>query len=133
MAPDSPVLAALNRAGTMPAHVRCHTFYGDIRVHLSLLSHEGGAALLDHTTSFGDLVVPTRSAREIPGARVTAHAYVTEQRIDYTQGASQQTLDVPTPAPGGRSMAGWLPATSHGELLSNPAVHAGVLAALGPD
>jgi len=133
IAPDSPVLAALNRAGTMPAHVRCHTFYGDIRVRLRLLSHQGGTALLDHTTSFGDLVVPTTSARAIPGARATPHAYVTEQRIDYTQGTFLLTRDGATPAPAGRSLAGRLPATSHCELLSNPAVHTGVLAALGPD
>ena len=31
--PDSPLLADLNRPGTMPDDIRCHTVYGDIRLH----------------------------------------------------------------------------------------------------
>jgi pimeloyl-ACP methyl ester carboxylesterase len=120
LAPDSSLLAALNRAGTMPDGVECHCFYGDIRAILHL--QVGSLALVDETVSFGDLAVPAYSAREIPGAVSTPHPYLTEERLDLTlRGASQAEA---------RSVWDALPETAHANLLSNAAVHAAALALL---
>ncbi len=67
LAPDSPVLAELNRPGTLPAQIEAHTFYGDIRAAVRITA--GGLKLVDETVSFGDMAVPAHSAREIPGAQ----------------------------------------------------------------
>ncbi len=119
LAPDSPLLAALNQPGTMPEGVECHCVYGDIRV--TVHAQVGSLSLLDEMVSFGDLAVPAYSAREIPDATSIAHPYVTEQRIDLTlRGAPSQA----------RSVYAALPETAHANLLSNAAVHDAVLALL---
>ncbi len=125
LAPDSPLLATLNRPGTMPEHVECHTFYGDIRVRVRVLLGEGGVPLLDHTVSLGDLVVPAYSAMEIPGARATPHAWISEYTLNLTlrTGASEAET---------RSLAGLLPANSHARLLSQREVQEKVLELLNP-
>ncbi len=61
--PDSPILAELNRPGTMPPDVRCCTFYGDIRYSVHISANR--LTLVDHAVSFGDLLVPAASAGEI--------------------------------------------------------------------
>ncbi len=122
--PDSPLLAALNAPGTMPEHVGCHTFYGDIRVRVRVTLGAGGLALLDHAVSFGDLAVPAASAMEIPYVPATQHPYVTEKCIELTLRVAPAEAET-------RSLAALLPDTSHARLLSNPAVQDGVLAVLG--
>lgn len=121
LAPDSPLLAELNRPGTLPAEVEAHTVYGDIRVGVRIVV--GGLKLVAETVSLGDMAVPAYSAREIPGARATPHPYVTEKRLDLT-------LRLRSPETDTRSLAAFLPDTAHAKLLSNPAVHDGVLALL---
>jgi len=58
--PDSALISSLNRAGTMPEGVECHTFYGDIRVNVRVTAQlpfrqapAGGLTLLNYTQSFG--------------------------------------------------------------------------------
>ena len=119
--PDSPVLAELNRPGTMPANVACHCFYGDILVRVAVRA--AGLWVMDHTTSFGDLAVPAYSARAIPNARSTPHPFVTQKSLKWT-------LRVAPIEDEERSLADDLPETQHGKLLSNPAVQAGVLSVL---
>ncbi len=121
LAPDSPLLAELNRPGTLPDEVECHTFYGDIRVSLRVAA--GRVKLIEHAVSFGDMVVPAASACEIPGAQATPHAYITEKVLEVA-------LQKPSPEEATRSLYAFLPDTSHGRLLSNPDVHDGVLALL---
>lgn len=121
LAPDSPLLAALNRPGTLPDEVESHTFYGDIRVHLRVSA--GRLKLIEQTVSFGDMVVPAESACEIPGAQATPHPYITEKMLEIA-------LRAPAQEEATRSLYEFLPDTSHGRLLSNPAVHDGVLALL---
>ncbi len=116
LAPDSPLLAALNVPGTMPGGVECHAFYGDIRFRVTVTA--GRLKLLDEMASFGDLAVPAYSAREMPGAQSTPHAYVTERDLAVTLRAA------PTEAT--RALASMLPETAHAKLLSNPAVQDGV-------
>jgi pimeloyl-ACP methyl ester carboxylesterase len=121
LAPDSPLLAELNRPGTLPASIEAHCFYGDIRLRVRVLLGSGGLALLDHTVSFGDLAVPAYSAREIPGAHTTPHPYVTEKTLELTLRVAPAAT---------RSLADLLPETQHGKLLSNPAVQDAVLSLL---
>ena len=125
--PDGPLLAALNRAGTMPGDVECHALYGDIRVKVRVAA--GGLALLNHTQSFGDLTVPAFSAREIPGAQAMPHAFITEKRIALSLRATKDARETNAlaPAEDGGLLAGLLPDTAHGKLLVNPAVHETVL------
>jgi pimeloyl-ACP methyl ester carboxylesterase len=120
--PDSPVLAELNRPGTMPANVTCHCFYGDFLVRVAVRA--AGLWLLDHTTSFGDLAVPAYSARAIPNVQSAPHPFVTQKSLEWT-------LRVAPAKDEARALADYLPETQHGKLLSNPAVQEGVLAALG--
>jgi pimeloyl-ACP methyl ester carboxylesterase len=120
--PDSPVLAELNRPGTMPANVTCHCFYGDILVRVAVRA--AGLWLLDHTTSFGDLAVPAYSARAIPNARSIPHPFITEKSLEWT-------LHVAPIEDEERSLADDMPETQHGKLLANPAVQEGVLSVLG--
>jgi pimeloyl-ACP methyl ester carboxylesterase len=119
--PDSPVLAELNRPGSMPASVNCHCFYGDILVRVAV--RVAGLWLLDHTTSFGDLAVPAYSAREIPNAQSTPHPFVTQKSLEWTLGVAPAEDEA-------RALADYLPETQHGKLLSNPAVQDGVLSVL---
>ncbi len=121
LAPDSPLLAALNRPGTLPGQVSAHTIYGDIRLGVRITA--AGLTLVDKVASFGDMAVPAYSAREIPGAPATPHPYVTEKRLE-------MTLRLAPAETGTRSLAAFLPDTAHAKLLSNPAVHAGVLSLL---
>lgn len=121
LAPGSPLLAELNRPGTLPAQVQAHTFYGDIRVGMCISA--GGLKLVEEAVSLGDMVVPADSAREIPGAQATPHAYVTEKFLELTLRLRPAGTDP-------RSLHAFLPETAHGRLLSNPAVHQGVLALL---
>lgn len=123
LAPDSPLLEELNRPGVLPIGIAAHCFYGDIRLRARVLLGQDGPALLDHAVSFGDLAVPARSAREIPGAASTPHEYSTEKLIELT-------LRLGPTAAESRSLAAFFPETQHGRLLSNPAVHDGVLALL---
>ncbi len=120
--PDSPVLAELNRPGTLPASVDCHCFYGDILVRVAV--RVIGLWLMDHTTSFGDLAVPAYSARAIPNAQSTPHPFVTQKSLEWT-------LRVAPAEDEARALADYLPETQHGKLLSNPAVQEGVLSVLG--
>ena len=122
LAPDSPVLAELNKPGTMPAGLECHCFYGDILVRVAV--RIGGLWLLDHTTTFGDLAVPAYSARAIPGALSTPHSYVTQKSLELKLRAGSQEAE-------SRDLAAFLPETQHGKLLANPAVQEGVLSVLG--
>jgi pimeloyl-ACP methyl ester carboxylesterase len=119
--PDSPLLAELNRPGTMPANVACHCFYGDILIRVAV--RVIGLWLMDHTTSFGDLAVPAYSARAIPNAQSTPHPFVTEKSLEWT-------LRVAPAEDEARALADFLPETQHGKLLSNPAVQDGVLKVL---
>lgn len=121
LAPDSPLLAELNRPGTLPAQVEAHTFYGDIRVGVRITA--SGLKLIDETASFGDMAVPAYSAREIPGAQATPHPYITEKRLVLTLRLRPAEADT-------RSLSAFLPETAHAKLLSNPAVHDGVLSLL---
>jgi pimeloyl-ACP methyl ester carboxylesterase len=123
LAPDSPLLAELNRPGTLPADVEAHTFYGDIRIRTRVLLGQDGPALFDHVASFGDLAVPADSAREIPYARAMPHPHITEKVLEWT-------LRVAPPEDEARSLADYLPETQHGKLLSNRAVQDGVLSVL---
>jgi pimeloyl-ACP methyl ester carboxylesterase len=129
--PDSPLLAALNEAGTMPDHVACHTLYGDIRVNVRVAA--GGLTLLNHTQSFGDLTVPAFSAKEIPGAHATPRAFITEKRIALSLRATSDTqgTDSLTPREDALVLAGLLPDTAHGRLLVNPEVHTEVVSIAG--
>ncbi len=121
LAPDSPLLAELNRPGALPALVEAHTFYGDIRLGVRITA--AGLKLVDRTVSIGDMAVPAYSAREIPGASATRHPFVTEKRVE-------MTLRVTPAETGTRSLAAFLPDTAHAKLLVNPAVHDGVLSLL---
>lgn len=121
LAPDSPLLADLNRPGTLPGQVSAHTIYGDIRLGVCVTA--AGLKLVEHTVSFGDMAVPADSAREIPGAPATPHPFVTEKRLAVMLRAA--------PAESGtRLLAAFLPETAHAKLLSNPAVHDRVLSLL---
>jgi pimeloyl-ACP methyl ester carboxylesterase len=129
--PDGPLLTELNRTGTMPDEVECHAFYGDIRVSVRVAS--GGLTLLNHSQSFGDLTVPASSAREIPGAHATPHAFITEKRIALSLRAADDAAGAGAPASTADAhlLAGLLPDTTHGKLLVNPSVHEAVLSVLG--
>jgi pimeloyl-ACP methyl ester carboxylesterase len=121
--PDGPLLAALNRAGTMPDDVECHALYGDICVNVRVAA--GSLSLLNHTQSFGDLTVPASSAREIPGTHATPHAFITEKRIVLSLRATSESAGAlaPASAEDAHLLAGLLPDTAHGKLLVNSAVH----------
>lgn len=121
LAPDSPLLAELNRPGALPPEIECHTFYGDIRVRLRVTA--GKLKLIEQAVSFGDLVVPAASASTIPGAQATPHPYITEKTLELS--LRRRPEETAT-----RSLYAFLPDTSHGRLLSNPDVHDGVLALL---
>lgn len=121
LAPDSPLLAELNRPGTWPPEVEAHTVYGDIRVRVRVTA--SGLKLVDETVSFGDMAVPAYSACEIPGAQCTPHPHVTEKRLE-------MTLRLRPVEAGTRSLSAFLPDTAHAKLLANLAVHAEVLALL---
>lgn len=121
LAPNSPLLTALNQPGTIPEHVECHTFYGDIRVRVRVLLGEGSIPLLDHTVSFGDLVVPAYSAMEIPGARAVPHPWVSEYTLNLTLRKAAEER---------RSIASLLPENSHARLLSHRGVQEDVLGLL---
>lgn len=121
LAPDSPLLAELNRPGTLPANVECHCFYGDILIRVAV--RVIGLWLMDQTTSFGDLAVPAYSARSIPGVQAATYPFVTQKSIELS-------LRVRSGEAEPRALADYLPETQHGKLLSNPAVQGGVLAVL---
>ncbi len=123
LAPDSPLITALNRPGTLPEGVDCHCFYGDIRLRVTVSLSPGGLTLLDETVSFGDMAVPAQSAREIPAAQSTPHPYVTEF-------SRSLTLRLAPAEPEARSLWASLPDTAHGKLLANPAVQGAVLTLL---
>jgi pimeloyl-ACP methyl ester carboxylesterase len=129
--PDGPLLAALNKAGTMPGDVECHALYGDIRVNIRVAA--GGLTLLNHTQSFGDLTVPAFSAKEIPGAQTTPHAFITEKRIALSLRATKEARETAAlaSAKDGGLLAGLLPDTAHGNLLVNPDVHEAVISIIG--
>jgi hypothetical protein len=140
--PDGALLSALNRAGTMPEGVECHTLYGDIRVNVRLtaglpLRQTPGSrpTLLNITQSFGDLTVPAASAREIPGASATPHPFITEKRIVLSLRAAGAAAGSATPVPEEEALllAERLPDTAHGRLLVNPEVYSAVLSVVvGP-
>lgn len=88
-----------------------------------MYNNRGDLRQIEQTVSFGDMVVPAASAREIPGVQATPHPYVTEKVLEVAlRRAPDETAT--------RSLYAFLPDTSHGRLLSNPAVHKGVLALL---
>jgi hypothetical protein len=101
----------------------------------------GSVTLLNHTQSFGDLTVSAVSAREIPGAQATPHAFITEKRIALTlrrNGSSTMWSTEGAPGTGGSApvedallLAGLLPDTAHSRLLVNPAVHEEIIAVIG--
>jgi hypothetical protein len=130
--PDGALLADLNRAGSMPDNVECHTFYGDILVNVRITARGGGLTLLSYMRSFGDLTVPASSARDIPGARTTPHAFVTEKRIELSLRAASGAQEAENMEPEQSSLlAELLPDTAHGRLLVNPAVHRAVMSVVG--
>jgi pimeloyl-ACP methyl ester carboxylesterase len=137
--PDGALLMALNRAGTMPEGVECHTIYGDIRVKVrltaGLLFRQAAGSrltLLNITRSFGDLTVPAASAREIPGASATPHPFITEKRIVLSLQAASAAAGGAAPAPEEEGLlAEHLPDTAHGRLLVNSAVHEAVISIIG--
>jgi pimeloyl-ACP methyl ester carboxylesterase len=138
--PDGALLRALNRAGTMPERVECHTFYGDIRVNVRVTTRlpfrqppTGNLTLLNYTQSFGDLTVPAASAREIPGASATPHPFITEKRIMLSLQTAGAAAGSTTPASEKEALllAEVLPDTAHGRLLLNPAVHEAVISIIG--
>lgn len=116
--PDSPLLAELARPGMMPAAVRCDALYGDIcytvRISMNRLT------LVNHTVSFGDLVVSAASARDIPNATATSHPFV--------EGASiSMTLTTVPAAAEPRALESHLPAVSHNCQVANRAFQEAVL------
>lgn len=121
--PDSPVLAELNKPGMMPEHVACHTVYGDIRYSITIRANS--ITLIDHTVSFGDLIVAAESAREIPHAPCTSHPFVDGRSISMTLTAGPA---LPEP----RSLVEALPAVAHHRQLSNPEIQTTILSILAP-
>ncbi len=121
--PDSPLLAELNQAGTMPPDVRCYTFYGDIRYSVRISVNR--LTLIDHTVSFGDLLVPAASAREIPNAACTPFPFVDGQSLSLT------LTTVPAQAEP-RSLFDNLPSISHNNQLADPGIQQAALGTVAP-
>jgi hypothetical protein len=116
--PDSPVLADLNRPGTMPEAVRCYCFYGDIRYSVRISANR--LTLIDHTVSFGDLLVPAASAREIPYATCRSYPFVDGESITMTLTAAPAQASPADPA--ARSLFDYLPSISHNNQLADPGI-----------
>ncbi len=121
--PDSPVLAELNKPGMMPGHVNCHTVYGDIRYSITIRANR--ITLVDHTVSFGDLLVTAESAREIPHTPCTAYPFVDGKSI-------AMTLTTAPALPEPRSLLDALPVVSHHRQLANPEIQTAILSVLAP-
>jgi pimeloyl-ACP methyl ester carboxylesterase len=121
--PDSPVLAELNQPGRLPADVRCFTFYGDIRYSVHISANR--LTLVDYTVSFGDLLVPAASAREIPYASCTSYPFV------YGESISMTLTTAPAQA-GMRSLYDHLPSVSHNNQLADPRVQKAALDIVAP-
>jgi len=121
--PDSPILAELNKPGMMPRHITCHTIYGDIRY--SVVIRANRITLIDHSVSFGDLVVAAESAREIPNTPCTSHPFVDGRSIT-------MTLTTGPALPEPRSLIGALPPVAHHRQLANPEIQATILSILAP-
>ncbi len=121
--PDSPLLAELARPGMMPPDVRCHCLYGDIRYSVRISTNR--LALIDHTVSFGDLLVTAASARDIPSVPCTSYPFPEGESINMT------LTTVPAQAEP-RSLVEHLPAVSHNRQVANPAFQQAVLRILVP-
>jgi len=109
--PESPLLAELNRPGTMPSGVACHTLFGDIRYSIRISANR--LTLIDKTVSFGDLIVSAASAHEIPHAPGTAHPFLDGYSIT-------MTLHTKPASPEPRSLLDHVSPISHNVQLANP-------------
>lgn len=121
--PDSSLLAELNKPGMMPGQVACHTMYGDIRYSIHISANR--ITLIDHTVSFGDLVVMAASAREIPNKPCTSYPFIDGRAI-------AMTLTTGPALPEPRALLDLLPAASHNRQLANPDIQEAVLRILAP-
>jgi pimeloyl-ACP methyl ester carboxylesterase len=121
--PDSPVLAELNRPGTMPEHVKCYTVYGDIRYSVRITANR--LTLIDHTVSFGDLLVPAASAGAIP--------HVAGAPLPFVDGMSMHLTLTTAPAQAEpRALEDHLPSISHNRQLADPGIQQAVLEIVAP-
>jgi pimeloyl-ACP methyl ester carboxylesterase len=123
IAPDSPLLAELRAPDALPRGIVCHSFFGDIRVHLQIARDTDGPALLDRVVSFGDLTVTTPSASYIMGSAGVAQGFITEKEVGVTLRGKSRDI-------GARSLWEQTPDTAHARLLGNRSVQAAVLALL---
>lgn len=121
--PDSPVLAELNQPGKMPPGVRCYTFYGDIRYSVRITANR--VKLVDYAVSFGDLLVPAESARDIPHAACTPYPFVEGEDIVMTLTAGPAQAEP-------RSLFDRLPSISHNNQLADPGIQKTALEILVP-
>ncbi len=123
IAPDSPLLAELRAPDALPRGVACHSFYGDIRVHVQVARDKDRPPLFDQVVSFGDLTVTTPSAAYLMGLAGVAQGFTTEKEVAVT-------LRQKNRATGARSLWDQMPETAHACLLGNRSVQAAVLALL---
>jgi pimeloyl-ACP methyl ester carboxylesterase len=121
--PDSPLLADLAKPGMMPSDVRCYTLYGDIRYSVRIRMNR--LTLIDHTVSFGDLVVSAASARDIPNVQCTSYPFVEGESLDMTLTTAPAQAEP-------RSLIDQLPAVSHNRQVANPAFQKAVLGIVVP-
>ncbi len=124
--PDSPVLAELNRPGTLPAGIQCYTFYGDIRYSVRITANR--LTLVNHAVSFGDLLVPAASAREIPGAACTPYPFVAGESISM----SLTTAPASPAEAAARSLYDHLPSVAHNNQLADPDIQKAALGIVAP-
>jgi len=113
--PGSRLLREINRPGVMPAEIDYHCFYGDIRLILSV--RLWNITIYRRQMSFGDLLVPTSSARTIPGTASQSHPLIDRQEITISVASHDQRT------PTTRTVADFLPPAYHSNLLRNPSLH----------
>ena len=82
-----------------------------------------GLTLINHTVSFGDLVVAAASARDIPNVACTSHPFVSGESIT-------MTLRTGPALPEPRALIEHLPAISHNRQLANRDIQKAVLGIL---
>ncbi len=113
--PGSALLKEINRPGAMPGDIDYHCFYGDIRLIVSV--RLWNITIYRRQLSFGDLLVPTSSARTIPGTASQSHPLIDRQEITI----SVASRDRRTPT--ARTVADFLPPAYHSNLLRNLSLH----------
>lgn len=121
--PDSPLLADLSKPHMMPDHIRCYALYGDIVYTVRITAHR--LTLVNHTVSFGDLVVEAASARDIPNVPCASYPFLDGETMDLSLNIGPATAEE-------RSIMEHLPAVSHNRQLANPAFQQAALGILAP-